>query len=77
MSKLPEKVYLKADFNCYAEPFDNSVEYIRADISENMAKEFALHCRVSQFDTIKNLFTEWKNDVLQHTNKLANQSILV
>ena len=40
--------------------FGNCIEYIRADIAEKIAKGFALHCRVSQFDTIEKLFTEFK-----------------
>lgn len=67
MSKLPEKIYIRNGFNCLDKRItDTDVEYIRADIAEKMAKEFALLCRVSQFDTIDKLFTEWKNDVLQH-----------
>jgi len=37
----PEKLYLRKDFNVYSNQIEGAVEYVRSDIAEQMAKDFA------------------------------------
>lgn len=68
MKNIPEKIYVSKVLNVYENPFTDSVEYIRKDIAEQIAKEFAefyIDC-MSDFSFIEKgingLFTEFINN---------------